>query len=55
MDDYVKEAKKLLDLEVELQIECLVKIARKNDLEPDWALRNFRDKLIYKLKEMGIT
>lgn len=54
MSDYVKEAKKLLDLEVEREIEYLTELAAENYLEADWVIQTFADKFIYKVKEMGV-
>lgn len=53
-EDYVKEAKNLLDEEVNELLESLDYFAEKQCLDRDWVYETFRDKLVYKIKSMGI-
>ena len=52
MEDYVKEARELLDAEVDELLDTLDYLAVKHNLEREWVYETFRDKLVYKLKKM---
>ena len=51
-DDYVEEAKQRLDEEVEYVLDSLRMIAEERFLEPDWGIQTFRDKFVYKTKNI---
>jgi len=53
-EEYVKEAKELLDSEVDELLDSLDYFAVKHNLEREWVYETFRDKLVYKLKKMDL-
>ena len=51
-EKWLKDIKRSIDVEVELNIESLIELAERNDIEVGYVLETYRDKMTYRINKI---
>ncbi len=51
-DNYIIDILKKIDTEIELNLWSLERLARNNDIDINYVLETYRDKIVYRINKM---